>query len=299
MSLGPAWVLLVLMAVRAPALWAQDTNGAISGQVVDAVGRPLADQRVELRRPGAQGPGRFVVTTDANGAFQYTGLGPGTYEIELVREGRVVIRSGAIELSAGTMRVTGIIVTQPTPSPTWVGTHRRVTERPRVSAKQLLGAQGVSTSFAALQEILKPGHRVVFAGREVMVADVSPDHLVLVRRRLFRTQELVLTEDALRRLDIVDPATKGALLGAAVGGSLGMAAILQTRRDMRSRIDCNLCPLGYVFGALLPVIGTGLGALIDLSINEPIYERPSQARRGSLVPLLGRGRIGLIARVDF
>jgi hypothetical protein len=301
-----AFTLLLLSTVITSGALAQEIEGQISGIVVDAAGKPLADQRVELRRPSREGPGQQVATTAANGAFTYTRLRPGRYEVELVSEGRVVARSGPIELSDRATRVTGVILTRPTPPPTWVHTDRQVMELPRVSAKQLLGAQAIATSFAALQAILKPGHRVVFTGggapgggREVLVAEVSPDRLVLVRRRLFRTQELILTEDAVRRIDIVDPPTKGALLGAAVGASLGLAAILQTRHDMRSQTDCNLCPLGYVVGAVL--IGTGpvVGASIDLSINEPIYERPSQTRRVSFVPLLGRERIGLMARVHF
>jgi hypothetical protein len=309
--------ILLLSTVIPPAALAQDVDGEISGMVVDAAGKPLVGQRVQLRRPRAQGPGQVVVTTGANGAFTYTGLGPGRYEVELVREGRVVTRSGPIELAAGMMRMTGVIVIQPARSPTWHHTDRHVTKLPRVNAEQLLGAQGVATSFETLRAILKPGHRVVFAGRdssrlamafargglwsgrEVLVAEVTGERLVLVRRRLFRTEEIVLTEDAVRRIDIVDPTTKGGLLGAAVGGSLGLALILETRREVRSRIDCNLCPLGYMMGILMPVAGIGLGAAIDRMITERVYQGQPQTPRGTLTPLFGRGAIGVSAHISF
>jgi hypothetical protein len=211
-------------------------------------------------------------------------------------------------------QISGVVVTQ---RPRWVHSDRHVAKLPRRTAKQLLGTQGVPTSFEALQAILKPGHQVVFAqrdtsplatvfrgggrfsGREALVAEVSADRLVLVRKRLFRTEEIVLTEDAVRRIDIVDPARSGALLGAAVGGALGMAEVLQTRREIRSRSDCNLCPLGYGIGILMPIVGGGLGALIDGTINEAIYERPSQSKSVSFAPLLGRERMGFTARVQF
>jgi hypothetical protein len=312
--------LLLLVMVTTSAAMAQELEGQISGVVLDAAGRPLADRRVELHRPSREGPGRLATTTDPSGRFTYARLRPGRYEVELVVEGRVVARSGPIELSGRALSVNDVTLTQPIRPPAWVRSERRVTPLRRVSAKDLLGAQGVATSFDALEAILEPGHQVVFAGpatsrlarlatalesgglwsgRTVLVAGVSRDRLVLVRRRLFRTQEIVLTEDAVSRIDIVDPTARGALLGAAVGGSLGLALILQTRRDMRSRIDCNLCPLGYMMGALLPVMGTGLGAAIDRSITEPIYKRQPQTPRATLAPLFGRGAIGVSAHARF
>ena len=92
-----------------PALLRQD-DGQISGVVVDATGQPVADQRVELRQPSSEGPGRLIATTDTNGQFVYGRLGPGRYEVELRDEGRVIATSGPIELSEEAMRVSGVTV---------------------------------------------------------------------------------------------------------------------------------------------------------------------------------------------
>ncbi len=85
-------------------------DGQISGVVVYATGQPVADQRVELRQPSSEGPGRLIATTDTNGQFVYGRLGPGRYEVELRDEGRVIATSGPIELFEEAMRVSGVTV---------------------------------------------------------------------------------------------------------------------------------------------------------------------------------------------
>ena len=263
-----ACAILLSSSVIASAAFAQELDDQICGVAVNVPGTLPANQRVELPGPGPESPGTPMAKP------------------ELQRR-------------------------------TWVHTDRHVTKLPRVSAKQLLAGRGAATSFAVLQEILKPGHQVVFArrdasriasvfergglwsGREVLVAEVSGDRLILVRRRLFRTEEIVLTEDDVRRVDIKDPTTQGALLGAAVGGSLGLPLILETRRQIRSRVDCNLCPVGYVLGILLPIVGSIGGAGIDASINEPVFDRSSQSPRITFAPFFGRAGSGFMARVQF
>lgn len=47
--------------------------------------------------------------------------------------------------------------------PRWVHTERRIDKLPRVTAKRILGTNGVATSFEGLQSILEPGRQVVFA----------------------------------------------------------------------------------------------------------------------------------------
>lgn len=228
-----------------------------------------------------------------------------------------VFARDADERSQSSVATTGETETAASQPPRWVRTERRVDKLPRTTAKRLLGTNGMATSLEALQSILEPGHQVVFVQhgksrlataverswlsirQEVLVAEVSPDRIVLVRTRLFRRQEIVLTPDWIDRIDIVDSTRNGVLLGTGIGGVLGIAEILQTRREARSRDDCNLCPLGYMFGALLPIIGGGLGGRIDAAINSPIYERPSQRSRVILGPLLGRERVGVLAEVRF
>ena len=297
-----AFTILLLSTVFAPAALAQDLDGQITGVVVDPTGVPLAGQRVELRKPDRHG--QLVTTSDAEGAFTFRNVRPGRYEVELIIEGRTVGKSGPVELSERTMRVTGIVVTQ---RPRWARSDRHVARLPRTTVRQLLGTQDVATSFDALQAIVKPGQQVgyaLFGSRndasrgKATVAELTADHVVLLRRRLFRTQEIVLPEDVVHRIDIMDPTTKGVLIGAGIGGALGLALILGTL-DYASKQDCNLCPLNYGFGILLPILGGGIGGQIDGLMNEAIYERRAQAPRVTFAPLLGRGRIGVMARVGF
>ena len=201
--------------------------------------------------------------------------------------------------------------------PGWVHSDRRVSKLPRKSAKQVLGTQGIATSLDALRSVLQPGDQVVFAqrgtsplasvfttgglwsGREVLVAEIAGDRLILVRKGLFHTEELVLPADAIRRIDIVDSTRNGYLLGAVVGGVLGLAEVRATSRYARTSGECNLCPIGYAFGLLLPFVGGGVGALIDSTINETVYEGASSRKRVVVGPLLDREHVGLLAQVRF
>jgi carboxypeptidase family protein len=101
MKAALAFALLLLSTTITSVALAQELNGQISGVVVDAAWKPLANQRVELRKLRRQGPAQFVTTTDANGAFTYKNLRPGRYEVELIIEGRAVARSRPVELSVG------------------------------------------------------------------------------------------------------------------------------------------------------------------------------------------------------
>ena len=76
----------------------EQETGQISGVLLDEDGQPLADQRMEL---DSEGPFRLVETTDANGAFSYTGLDPGRYEVQYRVDGDIVARSERLDLAAG------------------------------------------------------------------------------------------------------------------------------------------------------------------------------------------------------
>ena len=88
----------------------RQSDGQISGVLVDADGQPLADRRVELSRPSSEGQGRLIATTDANGAFSYTGLGPGRYEVQFRVDDEVQARSGSVNLTMDAMQVSGLTV---------------------------------------------------------------------------------------------------------------------------------------------------------------------------------------------
>jgi carboxypeptidase family protein len=288
-----------------------DAQGSIAGVVRDALGAPLADVRVQLQRSWRGG--QPATTTDATGAFTLTGLHAGHYRIEVVRGRRVVARSVPIELSTGDMTVTGLVLRL---SPTWTRSARKVAALPPTNAKRLLGTQSPATSLETLSTILKPGNQVVFqrdsasfltssferagrgSGGAATVAEISTDRLILLRRRLFRTEEIVFTEDTVRRIDIVDPRTQGTLIGASVGAALGLTLAAETHSYTATH-ECNLCPLNYMLAAVLPALGGVIGDMIDGVFTQPVYQRPSRDRRVTFAPLLGRESLGIAGRVTF
>ncbi len=99
-----AWVwlsLLVLAAVLvvAPAAAQDATTGAIRGVVRDsATGEPLAG--ATLVATSAALTGEQAVITDDAGAYVFTGLPPGTYELT-VYYSDVTLKRGAVEVAAG------------------------------------------------------------------------------------------------------------------------------------------------------------------------------------------------------
>jgi len=88
--------LVLLFQVAAP-------RAGISGSVVD-VGtpylQPLFDARVELIRPSGS---PFVLRTDANGRFDFSGLPAGRYRLSVTRDG-YQRKSASIELASGQQR---------------------------------------------------------------------------------------------------------------------------------------------------------------------------------------------------
>jgi hypothetical protein len=184
-------------------------------------------------------------------------------------------------LLAFTVLVLSAVITPPAllaqgPAPSRVPPPHRA----RVSADQVLGKQSATASFDALHAILETGSEVVVrdpAGRKTRgrVSSISDDQIV-----------------------IVDSTWNGTFIGAAVG--VGLAAGISRWEASAVPNSNNLKGLGtLVFGGLSIVVSSAVGHLIDLSMNAPVYERPSQTPRVSLVPLLGRERIGLMARVHF
>jgi hypothetical protein len=278
-----------------PTLRQQD-DGQIRGVVVDEEdGQPVADQRVELRRPASAGPGRLVAVTDTNGQFVYGRLGPGRYEVELRVEGQVLATSGPVELSAGSMHRDGVTIARPAaPRPTGP-----LFERGRMNADQLLRGQSVPESFGALRSILEPGHEVQVAdetGRATRgkVVSISSQRLVISRPRFFwRAEELAFTTDRVSTIDIIDPIWNGALIGAGIGVAATFATCQGKKYENRT-----FC-FAFAGPAFLVVPAIAVGALVDRSINDSIYERPSQGPRVTIAPSFGRGVMGVSAHVSF
>jgi hypothetical protein len=182
--------------------------------------------------------------------------------------------------------------------------------RARVSAGQLLEGQSATASFDALHAILDTGYEVVVrdaAGRKTRgrVSSISDDRIVIFREgttpllRLTKPAvEHRFSADSVTRIDIVDSTWNGTLIGAAVG--VGLAFGIHQWEESAVADSNDLKGLWTLaLGGISIAVSSGVGSLIDLSMNAPIYKRPSQTPRVSLVPLLGRERIGLMARVHF
>ena len=281
----------------------QDIDGEISGAVTDAAGRPLSHQRVELSRPRSVGEGRLVGMTDEAGRFVYRGLGPGRYEVELREAGRVIARSRPIDLSEGAMHVSGLTVAFPPAQWRPLSTAEPL-RLPRTSADLLLAGRPVPESFETLPSILEPGHEVVVmdndGGRtQARVLSVSRDRLVVSRpRRLFfrPAQERVFTEGTVQRIEIVDSTRNGTLIGTAAAVGLVVGVGLWEERTMP---DGNLKGLATFIAVIVAIPTPWIGRRVDLDLNDPIYERPSQPSGVTLAPLLGRETIGVSAHVRF
>lgn len=105
-----ASVLCFALAIAAaPINLIAQTNGAISG-VASVDGKPLANTTVRLRNVDT---GQLVgnTTSNAQGQFSFTGLGPGNFVVETVAaNGTILGTSAAIALTAAAMTITGITV---------------------------------------------------------------------------------------------------------------------------------------------------------------------------------------------
>lgn len=91
----------------------RERAGQVGGVARNAAGLPLAGQLVELSRPRRDGSGSLTTTTDVNGEFRFTGLGPGRHEARLRRDDQVVASSGALYLVESQMAITGIVLAEP------------------------------------------------------------------------------------------------------------------------------------------------------------------------------------------
>ena len=180
--------------------------------------------------------------------------------------------------------------------------------RRRVSADRLLGGAPVTDSFEALNAILDPGYEVVVwdeAGRKRLgqVLSISGEEVVVKgKRRWFGNirslEELVFGADSITRVDIVDSTWNGALSGAAV--TLGVVAVM-TEIDCPRSCDDEFGRSGRwaAFSALFLPAGILAGAAFDLSVNEPVFEQPSDSLSVTVAPLIGRDQKGLAVRVSF
>jgi len=106
-------LLSAVLAVCSPIEAQPLSTGNISGVVVDQQGRPIAAQRLELRGPVIERSLRLVATTDVNGEFVFRRLIPGTYAIDWIVNGEVVLSREMVELTPESMRVDRLVLVQP------------------------------------------------------------------------------------------------------------------------------------------------------------------------------------------
>ena len=94
----PALALLLLVAGALPALPQSAASGALEGTVSDGSGQPLADVTVRLLDTATDE--RRVAKADASGAFHFSLLPPGSYQVEFAREGFKTARMAQLTLNA-------------------------------------------------------------------------------------------------------------------------------------------------------------------------------------------------------
>jgi len=95
-------VLLALAMFMAGPVAAQELRGSIEGTVKDASGGVLPGVTVEARNSATNSPQMTV--TDANGAFRFPSLAPGTYSITATLSGFEPTKVDAIEIGLGRFR---------------------------------------------------------------------------------------------------------------------------------------------------------------------------------------------------
>ena len=96
----------------------------------------------------------------------------------------------------------------------------------------------------------------------------------------------------------MDSTWNGTLIGAAIAPALVYGI---WRWEDNTSPDSNSLKgvMTVGFGTLSSMTSILIAQAIDLSINESIYERPSQASRVTVTPLIGRYQKGLAVRVGF
>ena len=92
-----------LRPVRSPAYGQSAAAGALEGSVTDTAGQRLAEVTVELRNAATDE--RHVARADAAGAFRFSLLPPGTYQVEFAREGFKTARMAQLTLNASEVPV--------------------------------------------------------------------------------------------------------------------------------------------------------------------------------------------------
>jgi hypothetical protein len=104
MKSGFAWtaaLAVVLCLCVGLAIGQAGNNGTISGVIQESNGTPIPGVRISLLNVGSGAAARPVtVTTDANGAYSFANIAPGTYTVTAELAGFQTARYSRIELAA-------------------------------------------------------------------------------------------------------------------------------------------------------------------------------------------------------
>src|SRR3954470_16973987 len=92
----------------APAYAQSAAAGALEGSVTDAAGQPLAEATVRVLNAATDE--RHDAKVDATGAFRFSLLPPGTYEVEFAREGFQTARMSQLMLNASEVPVVDAVL---------------------------------------------------------------------------------------------------------------------------------------------------------------------------------------------
>src|SRR5215510_6718825 len=91
--------LLVMTLVRGAALQAQSTKVELSGAVRDPAALPVPGAEVKLVNANTQAEQAYV--TDADGAYHFFALQPGTYAVTVAKSGFTTLRRDGVVLRVG------------------------------------------------------------------------------------------------------------------------------------------------------------------------------------------------------
>jgi hypothetical protein len=172
------------------------------------------------------------------------------------------------------------------------------------------GRQSVTfaDSFEVLPQVIKTGQEVkvradIGRATQGKVVSITGDQVAIARRQYpfpyFRPRkEQVFAKDVVRSIDVVDSSWNGAVLGA--GAAIGFLAV-SIELDCSPSCDDNFGRPGrWVLGSVMLVpLGTAAGGLIDSLLNRRVYEKEPQRPRITIVPVLGRNGVGVMAQVRF
>ena len=161
----------------------------------------------------------------------------------------------------------------------------------------------VPNAFEALPLVLNVGQEIKVktdTGRTTRgkVVSIHDSRLVIGRPQypfpfVRPRKEQVFAKDVVQRIDVVDSALNGILLGAAAG--VGVTAIVASR----ATDPLEKSYAWWALGTFLGVGGASAGSFIDQRVNKTIYERGTPTPTVAFVPMVGRRRMGVAASFRF